>query len=232
MKKPTLVYSSALFIGSFYDEEGNIIQDPLDLKGSGWFKKEYREELVKSFDKTDSRRAATFLEYYSSPDMKEATFGVSTLKYLGHEESGIRYYDSDVIMMRYADVLLMMAECENGLGGSCAPWINQIRERAYGKNYSEEHAYTDGDYASNELAILKERDKEFVAEGKRWFDVRRMHDANKQPLVFSSTASYPKVYGAQPSPILDKATEAHKLLWPIDVNTRTVNPEIEQTIGY
>lgn len=228
----TFVYSSALFIGSFYDEEGNTIQDPLDLKGSGWFKKEYREELVKSFDKADSRRAATFLEYYSSPNMEEATFGVSTLKYLGHAEDGTRYFDSDVIMMRYADVLLMMAECENGLGGSCAPWINQVRQRAYGDNYTAEIAYTDGDYAANELAILKERDKEFVAEGKRWFDLRRMHDADKQPLVFSAAASYPKVYGAEATPILDKATESHKLLWPIDVSTRTVNPEIEQTVGY
>ena len=59
-----------------------------------------------------------------------------------------------------------------------------------------------------------------------------MHDANKQPLVFSAAASYPKVYGAEATPILDKATESHKLLWPIDVNTRTVNPEIEQTVGY
>ncbi|MBR4043895.1 MAG: RagB/SusD family nutrient uptake outer membrane protein [Bacteroidaceae bacterium] len=228
----TFVYSSALFIGSFYDEEGNVIQDPLDLKGSGWFKKEYREELVKSFDKTDARRAATFLEYYSSPNMEEATFGVSTLKYLGHVDGGTRYYDSDVIMMRYADVLLMMAECENGLGNSCAPWINQVRERAYGDNYSAEVTYTDGDYAANELAILKERDKEFVAEGKRWFDLIRMHDANKQPLVFSAAAAYSKVYGEAPTPVLDKATEEHKLLWPVNVAVLTADPELEQTWGY
>lgn len=228
----TFVYSSALFIGSFYDEEGNVIQDPLDLKGSGWFKKEYRESLVKSFDKTDSRRAATFLEYYSAANMEEATFGVSTLKYLGHVDAGTRYYDSDVIMMRYADVLLLMAECENGLGNSCASWVNQVRERAYGDNYSAEVAYVDGDYAANELAILKERDKEFVAEGKRWFDVRRMHDANKQPLVFSAAASYPKVYGAEATPILDKATEEHKLLWPINVAVLTADPELTQTWGY
>ena len=126
----------------------------------------------------------------------------------------------------------MMAECENGLGNPCALWINQVRERAYGENYSAEVAYTDGDYATNELAILKERDKEFVAEGKRWFDVLRMHDANKQPLVFSAAAAYPKVFGAEATPILDKAKEGHKLLWPINVAVLTADPELKQTWGY
>lgn len=229
----TFVYSSSLFIGSFYDEDGNVIQDPLDLCGSGWFKKEYRESLVKSFDKTDSRRAATFLEYYSKPNEKgEVTFGVSTLKYLGHVDSGTRYYDSDVILYRYADVILMMAEVENGLNNPCASYVNQIRERAYGANYSDAVAYKDGSFAENELAILKERDKEFVAEGKRWFDLRRMQDASKQPLVFSAAAAYPKVYGDAPTPVLDKAKETHKLLWPINVSTLTADPELTQTWGY
>ena len=44
---------------------------------------------------------------------------------------------------------------------------------AYGDTF-EENKYTEGSYAENELAILQERDKEFVSEGKRWFDVLRM----------------------------------------------------------
>ena len=57
--------------------------------------------------------------------------GVSMLKMRGHlDNDGSRYYDSDIIMFRYADVLLMMAEIENGLSGTCASYINQIRERA------------------------------------------------------------------------------------------------------
>ena len=74
-----------------------------------------------------------------------------------------------------------------------------------------------GDYAANELAILKERDKEFVCEGKRWFNVIRMHDANKKPLVFSTAAAYPDAMGDEALPILKEATEQHKLLWPVNV---------------
>ena len=88
-----------------------------------------------------------------------------------------RIYDTDFIVYRYADALLMMAEVENGLGNPCAGYINEVRKRAYGSDY-EANKYTEGNYAENELAILHERDKEFVWEGKRWFDVVRMHDAN------------------------------------------------------
>lgn len=52
---------------------------------------------------------------YSSPNPEEATFGVSTLKCLVRVDGGSHYYDSDVILMRYADELLMIAECGYGL---------------------------------------------------------------------------------------------------------------------
>lgn len=65
-------------------------------------------------------------------------------------------------------------------------------------------------------------------EGKRWFDLRRMQDANKQPLVFSSAAGYPAG-----TPVLSSA-DAYKLLWPIDVNTLNRDPALagKQNPGY
>ena len=101
-----------------------------------------------------------------------------------------RIYISDIPVYRYADALLMMAEIENGLNNPCASYINEVRKRAYGDTF-EENKYTEGSYAENELAILQERDKEFVSEGKRWFDVLRMHDASGRSLVFSANANYP-----------------------------------------
>ena len=141
-------------------------------------------------DETDTRRAATFLEYYSNKELTD--FGSSMVKYIGHMDGGIRYFDSDIVLFRYADVLLMRAEVENALTGKCAAYLNRVRERAYGANYTENEAYKDGTFAENELAILKERDKELVAEGSRWFDVVRMHDASGNPLVFSVEAAYKK----------------------------------------
>ena len=110
----------------------------------------------------------------------------------------------------------MMAEIKNKQGGDPSAEINAIRERACGEgNYD---VYTNKTFAENELAILHERDKEFVREGKRWFDVRRMQDASGKPLAFTESG------------LLEK--DAYKLLWPIDTQTMTKDPLVEQTPGY
>ena len=76
------------------------------------------------------------------------------------------------------------------------------------------------------MTILHERDKEFVWEGKRWFDVVRMQDASHNSLVFSAAANYPST-----SPLIS-TSEKHKLLWPLDISTMNINPLLEQTLGY
>lgn len=227
------VYQAAIWNNSFYDEDGNLYGDPLDLKGGGMHRDEYIESFVKSFDKEDQRRAATFHECYSSPDPANRTFGSAMLKYLGHAEGSNRYYDSDVIIFRYSDAILMMAEAENGLGNyaAAAGYINQIRQRAYqGVNTP---MFPTSDFAATELAILRERDKEFVGEGSRWFDLVRMHDASGQPLAFSAAAAYPEVLGGVATPVLP-SSQAYKLLWPIDVNVLNGDPLIfeQQNPGY
>lgn len=210
------------------DEEGNLLgDDPIQLFGSGLQYEEYLESFVKSYDKTDSRRAATFFEFYRQSDMQ---FGSNMLKFFGQNASGTHYFDADVLLYRYADVILMLAEIENALGNDCSDYINQIRQRAYGDNYTEEVAYTNGTFAENELAILKERDKEFVGEGKRWFDLLRLMDAKKQPLVFSVDAAYQ--IGEDTAPVLDKETEAYKILWPIENDLINTDPLLKQTVNY
>lgn len=223
-------YQASIWVNSFYDEDGNLLGDPLDLKGGGMHRDEYKESFVKSFDKEDSRRSATFHECYSTADPATRIFGSAMLKYMGHVDGSIRYLDSDVILYRYADALLLMAEAENFLGNysAAAGYINQIRERAYGSAYPK---FETADFATTELAILHERDKEFVAEGCRWFDVVRMHDASHKPLAFSADAAYPETLGGTASPILS-SSETHKLLWPVNASVLADDPLLEQTVGY
>ncbi len=223
-------YQASIWCNSFYDENGNLLADPLDLKGGGMHRDEYKESFVKSFDKADTRRAATFHECYSSADPSNRIFGSAMLKYMGHTEGSVRYLDSDVILYRYADAVLLMAEAENFLGNYdlAAGYINQIRERAYGANYP---SFDTSDFATTELAILHERDKEFVAEGCRWFDVVRMHDASHKSLVFSAAAAYPATLGGTATAILG-SSETQKLLWPVDASTLAGDPQLSQTYGY
>lgn len=204
------LYQDAVFLGQAYGRNGKVIEkDTLNLKGTGGvFRDEYTEDFWKTFKEGDSRRDATFMEYYMKNDNGTLSeFGCVMKKRIGTINSNDnRIYISDIPVYRYADALLMMAEIENGLNNPCASYINEVRKRAYGDTF-EENKYTEGSYAENELAILQERDKEFVSEGKRWFDVLRMHDASGRSLVFSANANYPGT-----NPILG-TEEAYKMLW-------------------
>ena len=217
------VPQAALLYGSYYYEDGSKVEnDDLGLCGGGYGRIEFREDFVKSMDKTDARRSDMFVEYYNGPVAEEAEFGCAMMKFMGHIENGTRYYDGDMFVYRYADVLLMLAECENYGGGDVAQYINMIRERAYGENFDETVAYKNGDFAANELAILQERTKEFFGEGKRWFDLVRLQDASHKSLAYSAAASY------NGTPIITN----QPILWPIDTGVLSGDKLIEQTPGY
>ncbi len=224
------VYSKDVFVGQRFTKEGEELGDVLDLKGNGLLRHEYKSSLWDTYDDKDKRRDKTFFAHY---DKNGENQGLVLLKCLGIINSnGNRVYESDIIIYRYSDVLLMLAEVENALGNDGSKYINDVRKRAYGEDYSDEFAYKNASFEENELAILHERDKEFVWEGKRWFDVVRMQDENKESLVFSAKANYLNPDETTLYPILDKKLEAHKLLWPIDVNTLTNDPSLAQTPGY
>ena len=220
------------FVGSKYSKELRLMTDTLNLKNTGLLRSEYIFPLFDSFNNLDSRKTATFLDYYnrsSTLPYMPVSGGLMLRKFIGTINStGNRVYVDDVPVYRYADVLLMLAEVENKKGGDPSSYINQIRQRAFGTNYNATlHGYVKGTYAANEMAILQERDKEFVWEMKRWFDVLRLHDADGKPLVFSSNLPY-----GYKIPILNYATEAYKVLWPVDVNTLNADPKLVQTAGY
>ncbi|WP_085535193.1 RagB/SusD family nutrient uptake outer membrane protein [Massilibacteroides vaginae] len=224
------VYPNFNFVDQVYGRDGIIMGDTLDAKSTGYYFNAYKFELFESYDSMDMRRDATFLDFYMKDENKSITGkGLILRKFMGIINStNNRIYVSDIPIYRYAETLLLMAEIENKLGNNPAQYINEVRKRAYGLNFNPEiHEYKDLGYSQNELAILKERDKEFVWEGKRWYDVCRMQDAEGKPLVFSTDITY-----GSTQPILNFDSEAHKLLWPIDVNTLNNDPLLEQTPGY
>lgn len=219
------IYSPELFYMQFYDKDGEVMNDPLESKGNGLLRHEYKWGLFASMDEDDSRKRATFLDCYNADGTPG---GVVLRKFMGIINSnGNRSYCDDYVVYRYADVLLMMAEVENMRGGDVAYYINSVRERAYGEKYVKSvYGYVNGSFGANELAILKERDKEFVWEGKRWFDLIRLQDDSRRSLAFSAAANYD-----DPTPVI-KETEAYKLLWPIDVNTLNNDPKLINNPGY
>lgn len=223
----SFLYSPASFVNK-YDANGIALSnDPLLISSaSPSLSHEYRFDLFQKYDSDDTRRGATFLDFYSASGTNPA---VVMRKYLGYiNAQGNRIFNSNIPIYRYSEVFLMLAEIANKKGNDPAPYLNEIRKRAYATNYEEaSHGYVNASFYENELAILLERDKEFVCENKRWFDLLRLQDASNSPLVFDVLSNY-----GQSSAILNKNSEQYKLVWPIDLDVIGNNPLIEQNEGY
>lgn len=173
-------------------------------------------ELVRDqFLIEDARRDATFYEVYTYDDEGSPSYNTTiTQKGTGTVEGGSRLFLSDIILYRYADVLLMKAEAKNALGQDPSTEINLVRQRAYGDNF-DDHVFVSGTKEENSEAILKERLLEFALEGKRWWDLIR----------------FGKAFDIVPA-LQDRKDEDHLLLFPISNEVLSLEPSIEQNPGY
>lgn len=102
-------------------------------------------------------------------------------------------------ILRFADVILMAAECNNELGnGAIAlPLVNQIRSRA------NLPAISFTSQTQLRTAIKQERRVEFGAEGERFFDLVRWGDAVSVlgPLGYTNRCRFYPI----PQPAIDKS---------------------------
>lgn len=173
-----------------------------------------KNEIYNGFHIDDSRRTASLQAAYLYEDGSYIQqTGVWQNKYQGSFSLGLRVWTDDYPIYRYADLLLMLAEAKGLLNEDPAPEINMIRERAFGDKFSVElHGYPNqpGD-EDLDKALLNERLFEFIAEGKRWYDLRRF---GPEYVVEYTTA------------------DQSRLLWPIDLGALTDNRALTQTPGY
>ena len=154
-----------------------------------------------------------FFALYDDTDSRKGVF-------VGQLESGLAYNNkiavpttvigdspSDWVVLRYADVLLMLAEIENELGNSsdAVSYINEIRNRANLGDYSGST-----DKASLFAEIDLQRRLELVWEGHRWFDLLRQGRAQS-------------VLGI---------TDTNKLLLPLPASQIAADPALVQNPGY
>lgn len=215
-----------------FREDGSPWNDPLGCKNGSQQQYEYNTDVFLGFDLEDSRRNATFIASYRKENDKLVINGTHVRKNIGYiNAQGNRVYCGDFIIYRIPWVYLSLAEIANmeGNNSDVEKYINLVRERAYAENWDKEKfGFTASDFTANELAILHEKDKEFIQEGQRWWDLRRMTlTKGGKHLVFCKEAS---IDGK--NPILDEATESHKVLWPLDKTILDNDPALEQTPGY
>ena len=174
------------------------------------------DEYRKQYTEDDTRKNASFLEIYSKDqETGENKFYVSVvLKGKGLVRDGDRIFADDIILYRYADILLMKAEAKNALGQDPSAEINEVRKRAYKDKY-EEHIYVNSTKEANDAAILKERLLELAFEGKRWWDLVR----------------FDKAFDLVPS-LREHKGEDYMMLFPIPLSTISVEPKVTQNPGW
>lgn len=126
-------------------------------------------------------------------------------------------------VIRYADILLSLAEAINEQSGPTAEsyeLINQIRRRAFGKAITTPDVTVDLvglNQATFRAAIQEERKKEFVQEGQRWFDLVR----------WGTLVTEVKKVTAKNS------VSERNNLYPIPQSERNINPDgLPQNPGY
>ncbi len=236
-EQPTIsffLYSTYNFDNLHYKDSlasGPLLVDPLQIAASNQYqiiqRYAYTFELYKSYDVKDKRRDVTFYDYYKvtktgNPPYQVNIRNTALVKFLGTISANKRYFADDWTVYREADRLLMLAEIANAEGGDPSSYIKQIRDRAFYPN-ADPTPFVKSTKDNNELAIYAERNKEFVHEGKAWYDLRRMKYGSDF-LVFRSPAHN---YG-----VLDKATQSHMVLWPIEKAIWTNDPLVDQTPGY
>jgi starch-binding outer membrane protein, SusD/RagB family len=218
---PTSFVPQTGLIANFYDSAQNRkMNDPLKDNWGGLLRAPVKSATFRQYDDRDSRKWATIQPGYTLSGGVYKIAGTFVRKYFGENVSGSRQYTNDYPIYRYADLLLLLAEAKVILGENPSTEINLVRARGFGANFNSATLGFPNqpiDVDPKE-AILQERLYEFIFEGKRWYDLRRMGDAY--------------LFKHIPVSLFTNTDPAGRLLWPIDRNSLTNNRSLEQNPGY
>jgi len=135
--------------------------------------------------------------------------------------------DDNWPIYRYADALLMLAQAlnEQGRSGEALPYLNQVRDRAFGAGVSTINE-------TNQAALAKilehERRVELAFENHRWFDLIRTGNA-VEVMTAHGIALKQKYSYLTPN---SYQITASRLLYPIPQSERELNPDLTQNPGY
>lgn len=154
------------------------------------------------------------------PKIKEYPVSYPFINKYRHAHAKQENTDDNWPVYRYADALLLMAEClvEQGRAPEAATYVNQVRSRA-------------GLLAATTITadvVANERRHELAFENHRWFDLIRTGKAIEVMTAYSK-------YIKQIDPELPERTYQIKkeyLLFPIPYRERQINSQLTQNPGY
>jgi hypothetical protein len=175
-------YSSALAANN--QAKGETINSLKASSGSGY---NVTHDLINEYEAGDPRMAFS-VKFANDPIVKD--YFVTKFRDASDAAGKLGYGGNDWILMRYADVILMLAEVNMNLGDNpgAIQFLDMVRVRAGMPTYAV--AMTDPVYSKSfptlKLAILHERRVELAFEHHRWFDLLRAFNTDELVTYFKS----------------------------------------------
>lgn len=171
------------------------------------------DNLYGIFSDKDERRPVTFMTEFKDDEGNTIELEKVYIRKYWDDEAYPAARDSknDFQVVRYSDILLIYAEAQAELGNFSIAntYLNKVRNRA---NLPDKHITNIQDFKE---AILLERRREFVAEGKRWFTLVRMGKLREKVKQNKGITVDPRY-----------------TLFPIPQEALDRNPKLEQNPGY
>jgi len=177
-----LNYSSSIAANN--QAKGETINSQKPSSGAGY---NVTHDLINEYEANDPRMTFS-VKYANDPIVKD--WFVTKFRDVSNAAGVNGYGGNDWILMRYADVILSLAEVNNYLGDAATAtgFLDQVRTRAGMPTYAV--SMTNSDYASRyptlKLAILHERRVELAFEHHRWFDLLRTFTTDELVAYFKA----------------------------------------------
>lgn len=219
------------FIYTFAPRQSNgaVIDFP-GQNGGGWNIPTL--EIISSYEDGDKRKDASLKEGYTN--LEGQWVAIPFINKYNHPHSIRNVTNDNWPVLRYADVLLMLAEAINELEGASSEayeYLNVVRERA-GLD-----ALNGLNQETFRTAVLKERRLELAFENHRWFDLKRTMEPAEMATFLNAYGEYEKNHLTTPRfgipfSAADFKFEPHEALFPIPADQIRINPELTQNPGY
>ncbi len=193
-------------------------------------------QFFNSFSANDKRLREFFItEYTQGGEVIPFWEFAQAAPHFGKYIKTVEYSDINYPILRYADVLLMIAEAkiQNGKPvGEAEPYINAVRNRAGLADITS--GLTTEQFMDS---LFVERKKELCLEGHEFFDSKRFGKLISD--VEASIAFNRELIANNPDTSLvalprgaNIAVTAEDLLWPIPINSLERNDQLTQNPGY
>jgi hypothetical protein len=175
-------YSSSIAANN--QAKGETINSLKPSAGSGG---NVTPDLIKDYETNDPRMAYS-VKFANDPIVKD--YFITKFRDASSGASNLGYGGNDWVLIRYADVILMLAEVSNYLGDSAGAiaYLDMVRARAGMPAYAVSAAtpaYV-AKYPNLRLAILHERRVELAFEHHRWFDLLRTFSTDELVTYFKT----------------------------------------------